>query len=59
MSNRTLGLVLVIGGVLLALVSLGADPAGLGRHPDFGWKQILGTVIGTVIAVAGLRDLRR
>lgn len=59
MSNRNLGLVLVVGGLLLALISLGADPVGLGRHPDFGWKQILGTVIGTLIAVAGLRDLRR
>jgi hypothetical protein len=32
----------VVGlGVLLVLVSLFADPLGLGRHPGFGWKQWL------------------
>ena len=59
MSNRTLGLVLVVGGLLLALLSLGADALGLGDHPSFGWKQILGTVVGAAVAVAGFRDLRR
>ena len=59
MSNKTLGLILVVGGLLLALVSLAADPVGLGDYPGFGWKQVLGTLVGAAAAVAGLRDLRR
>lgn len=58
MSNRTRGLVLTAGGALLALISLTADAIGLGAHPAFGWKQILGVVVGVVIAVSGLRDVR-
>ncbi len=59
MSNRTRGIVLVAAGALLALVALGADPLGLGGHPGFGWKQILGTLAGAGAAVVGFRDLRR
>jgi mannose/fructose/N-acetylgalactosamine-specific phosphotransferase system component IIC len=59
MSNRARGLVLIAAGALLTLVALGADALGLAAHPDFGWKQILATVVGVAVAVVGLRDLRR
>ncbi len=59
MSNRTRGLVLIAAGALLVLVAVSADAIGLGGHPGFGWKQILGTVVGVAVAVVGLRDLRR
>ncbi len=59
MSNRSRGLVLIAAGVVLALIGLGADALGLGGHPGFGWKQILGTVVGVAVAVMGLRGLRR
>ena len=51
--------VLIIG-VLVLLASLFADPLALGR-PDtgFGWKQILGTIIGAAIAYGGFRLVRR
>lgn len=58
MSSRTLGITLLVGGVLLALIALGADALGLGGYPGTGWKQILGAVVGAGIAVAGFRNLR-
>jgi hypothetical protein len=50
----------VVGlGVLLVLVSLFADPFGLGRSSGFGWKQILGVVVGALIIAAGFYLRRR
>ena len=51
---------MLIIGVLVLLASLFADPLALGR-PDtgFGWKQILGTIIGAAIAYGGFRLVRR
>jgi len=54
MSKRTLGIILIILGVLLAVVSLAADSLGLGNGMGIGWKQILGAVIGVLVAVGGI-----
>ena len=59
MSNRARGLALIAAGALLVLIAVGADALGLGGHPWFGWKQILGTVVGVGVVGIGLRDLRR
>jgi len=48
----------VVIGVLLALFSVLADTIGVGAHPDFGWRQILGTVLGVAIAGFGVRGMR-
>jgi len=54
MSRRTLGIGLVLGGLLMAAVSLFADYLGVGAHPGIlGWKQILGAVAGVAISLAG------
>jgi hypothetical protein len=45
-------------GVVLALVSLLADPIGLGGEPRFGWKQWLGLVAGIVVAIVGVWQYR-
>jgi hypothetical protein len=52
---------LVIGlGVVLVLISLFADPLGLGRHPGgFGWKQDLALIIGAAVIMVGVYLLRR
>ena len=50
--------VLGVVGVVLALVSLLADPIGLGGEPRFGWKQWLGLVAGVVIAIVGAWQYR-
>ena len=54
MSRRTQGLVMLVFGVLLFLVALAADPLGIGSAPGLGWKQIVGAVVGVVLAAAGM-----
>ena len=53
MSKKTMGLVLLILGVALAAVSLGADALGLGTGGGIGWKQWTGTVAGLLLGVIG------
>lgn len=49
----------ILLGILIVLVSLFADAAGLGTSPRdyFGWKQVLGVVVG--LAIAGYGFWRR
>lgn len=58
MSARTRSLILIIVGMILVLLSLVADLSGVGAHAGFGWKQILGTGFGVVLAVVGVLGLR-
>ncbi|MCP4663037.1 MAG: hypothetical protein GY856_47205 [bacterium] len=58
MSKKSLGMLVVIIGILLLLGSLTADYAGIGRSPGVGWLQTLGAVVGVVLAVVGLLLLR-
>jgi hypothetical protein len=46
-------------GVVLALISGFAYPLGLGQNPGFGWKKMLGVVIGALIVIAGIYLRRR
>lgn len=57
---RMLAIVFVIAGVLLALVSVFADQVGLGAQGStFGWKQLLGLVLGLVLLIVGVVLLRQ
>jgi len=58
MSKSTIGVVLLVAGVLIFLISAAADPLGIGGAPGIGWKQILGMVVGVVVAAAGMANLR-
>lgn len=51
--------ILIVFGVVLALISGLANSLGLGQYPGFGWKKMLGVVIGGVLIVAGLYLRRR
>ena len=54
MTQRNLALVILVAGVLLALVSLFADPLGVGGEPGFGYKQTVGLVVGVALTGLGL-----
>jgi hypothetical protein len=53
MSKRTIGIMLIALGTIIAVVSLAADAIGIGGQLGFGWKQQLGTAIGVIVALAG------
>ena len=57
MSKSTIAVVLLVAGVLIFLMSAVADPLGIGGAPGIGWKQIVGMVVGVVVAAAGMRNL--
>ena len=51
---------LVVIGALLAIGSIFADPLGFTWGGDgYGWKQMLATIAGLVIALGGLGLLMR
>ncbi len=58
MSRKTIGVVLLVVGVLIFLVCAAADPLGIGGAPGIGWKQMLGMVVGVAIAASGVVRLR-
>jgi hypothetical protein len=55
---RHLPKVLLVAGVLLFLVSLAADPLGIGPYPGIGMKQIAGAVVGVVLAAVGISKMK-
>lgn len=58
MASKTLPAMLLVVGLVLALLSLFADPLGLGGAPGFGWKQAVGVAAGLALAVVGWLQLR-
>ncbi len=47
-------------GVIVLLASLFADPLALGEPgTSFGWKQILGSAFGFILATVGIVFLRQ
>jgi hypothetical protein len=59
MARPVLARIMIGVGVLLVLISLFADPLGLGRSPGFGWRQTLGVVVGALVILGGLYLRRR
>ena len=51
--TRTSAQALIGVGVLVAAVSLLANPLGLARYPDFGWLPEVGVIIGILAILAG------
>jgi hypothetical protein len=56
MSKRTIGFTLAAVGALLVVVAVSADAIGLSGDGSegFGTRQVIGTVIGSVVLLGGL-----
>ena len=55
MSKRTIGFALIVLGIVVSVLSLTADAIGFGAAPTaVGWKQIIGAVVGILIAISGV-----
>jgi hypothetical protein len=53
MSQKTIGVILIVVGVVLLVVSLAADQLGIGAGGGIGGKQLAGAAVGIIVAVAG------
>ena len=53
-ARKIIGVVLLVAGIILVILSLIADPLGIGGSPVFGYKQIIGVIAGVVAAAVGL-----
>jgi hypothetical protein len=51
--KKAIGIVVLVVGIIVLLVSVFAYPIGLGG-PGFGPKQIAGTIVGAIVAIVGL-----
>ena len=52
--TKTVGIVVLVVGIVVLLLSLVADPIGIGGHPGIGRNQMLGAAAGAVVTVVGL-----
>ena len=60
MSQRNIGLVVAVIGLIVIVVFVLADVIGVGGTRDtFGYRQIIGVVVGIVLVLVGLFVSRR
>ena len=52
--RKTVGIVLLVVGIIVLALSLAANPLGIGNPAAFGSRQIIAAVVGAIGAVAGL-----
>ena len=52
--KKTAGITLLVVGIAVLLLSLVADPIGIGGSPGFGSYQIVSTIVGAIVTVVGL-----
>jgi len=53
MNKKTSGIILLVAGIVVLVVSLAADLIGLGSYAGFGYGQISGAVVGVIAAIVG------
>jgi len=53
-NKKKAGMVLLIIGLILLLLSVLADFIALGRSPGFGPRQITGIIVGAIVLLIGI-----
>ena len=57
---KKIGPIAIAIGVIIVLVSALADPIGIGAEDSgFGSKQVVGVIVGALVAIAGIAISRR
>jgi hypothetical protein len=59
MSNKTLGIALIIVGILIVVVMLFAHSLGLSASSAIGMKKALGAAVGAIVAIVGIVMMAR
>ena len=59
MRKKLISWLLIIAGVLLIVVFLGADLIGIGSYPGINYAQIIGAAVGVVVSIIGIWYLLR
>ena len=60
MSKKTLSIILMVAGILLFAISLGADVLGIGGDLSvIGWKQLTGAGVGLLLFIIGFLQRRK
>ena len=54
MGGKTAGIVLLVVGIVILVLSLAADSIGIGGSSGFGPYQIVGAVVGAIVTIVGL-----
>ena len=52
--KKIAGIILLVAGIGLVILSLIIDLIGIGQTPVFGWNQIVGAVVGVIVALVGI-----
>lgn len=52
--KKTTSIVLLIVGIAILVLSLFANSIGIGNPARFGYIQIIGAIVGAIVAVVGL-----
>jgi len=52
-SQKQIGIVLILLGIIIFILALSADYIGLGGWPGYGYKQISGSIVGAIAIIAG------
>ena len=48
------GVIMLVVGIIVLVISLTADLIGIGRAPGMGKNQILGAIVGAIVTIVGL-----
>ena len=54
MTTRAWGILFAVAGAALLVVSVLADPIGVGGTDEFGWKQVAGSIVGVILLLGGV-----
>ena len=52
--QKKIGIVFLLIGIIIFTLALSADFIGWGNYRGYGYKQISGFIVGTIVIIAGV-----